>query len=150
MTATNRQPPQIPPQEEIAQAREASRQLARLLPDGHQSLRLVTESNQHEMIALPPTALRMLVDILTQLGQGHPVTIVPGKLELTTQDVADYLNVSRPFVVGLIESGKLPARKVGTHRRVAFEDLVRYDDQQRARSRAALDELAAIDRELGL
>ena len=150
MTATSRQPPQLPPKEEIAQAKEASRQLARLLPDGHQSLRLVNGNNQHEMIAIPPSALRMLVDILTQLGQGHPVTLVPGKVELTTQEVADYLNVSRPYVVGLVESGKLPARKVGTHRRIAFEELVRYDEMDRKVRRTALDELAAIDQELRL
>ena len=150
MTATSRQPPQLPPQEEIAQAKKASRQLARLLPDGHQSLRLVNESNQHEMIAIPPSALRLLVDILTQLGQGHPVTLVPGKVELTTQEAADYLNVSRPYVVRLVETGKVLARKVGTHRRIAFEDLVRYDEDDRKSRRTALDELAAIDQELRL
>ena len=77
----------------------------------------VTEDNRHEMISIPPGAVRLFLDILTQLGQGRAVTIVPGKVELTTQDVADYLNVSRPYVVKLIESGKLPARMVGTRRR---------------------------------
>ena len=115
-----------------------------------QALRLVTDDNQHEMIAIPPGALRLLVDMLTQLGQGRAVTVLPQNAELTTQEVADYLNVSRPYVVKLIEEEKLPARKVGTRRRVAFEDLLRFDEQQRARQRAALDELARIDAELGL
>ena len=96
------------------------------------------------------SALRLMVDVLTQLGQGRAVTVLPQNAELTTQEVADYLNVSRPYVVGLIERNLLPARKVGTRRRVAFEDLVRYDEQQRAQRRAALDELARIDQELGL
>ena len=109
MSATNRRPPQIPSDEESALAREAGRQLARLLPEGERPLRLVTEDNRHEMISIPPGAVRLFVDILTQLGQGRAVTIVPGKVELTTQDVADYLNVSRPYVVKLIETGKLPA-----------------------------------------
>lgn len=157
MTAPSRRPPRLPSDHEIAQAREASRQLARLLPAGDDdsaanppALRLVTADNHHEMIAIPPGALRLLVDMLTQLGQGRAVTVLPQNAELTTQEVADYLNVSRPYVVSLIEQNKLPARKVGTRRRVAFEDLLRFDEQQRARQRAALDELARIDAELGL
>jgi excisionase family DNA binding protein len=156
MAASNRRPPRLPTNDEITQAREASRQLARLLPAGGDdaaaapALRLVTDDNHHEMIAIPPGALRLLVDMLTQLGQGRAVTVLPQNAELTTQEVADYLNVSRPYVVSLIEQDKLPARKVGTRRRVAFEHLLRYDEQQRAQRRAALDELARIDQELGL
>jgi excisionase family DNA binding protein len=150
MSATNRRPPQIPSDEESALAREAGRQLARLLPEGERPLRLVTEDNRHEMISIPPGAVRLFLDILTQLGQGRAVTIVPGKGELTTQDVADYLNVSRPYVVKLIESGKLPARMVGTRRRVSFADLIKFDEEDRKGRRAALDELAQLDQELKL
>lgn len=150
MSATNQRPPRLPPEAEIAQAKEASRQLARLLPDGQSSLQLVTDDNRHEMIAIPPSALRLMVDILTQLGQGNAVSLVPQRAELTTQEVADFLNVSRPYVVKLVESGKLPARKVGTRRRVAFEDLIRFDEEDRKTRRAALDELTRIDQELGL
>ncbi|MEY8689646.1 MAG: helix-turn-helix domain-containing protein [Leptothrix sp. (in: b-proteobacteria)] len=158
MAAPTRRPPQPPTENEITQAREASRQLARLLPPAGTdttsaaapALRLVTDDNRHEMIAIPPGALRLLVDLLTQLGQGRAVTVLPQNVELTTQEAADYLNVSRPYVVSLIEQNKLPARKVGTRRRVAFEDLLRFDEQQQAQRRAALDELARIDQELGL
>ena len=150
MSATNRRPPQIPSDEESALAREAGRQLARLLPEGERPLHLVTEDNRHEMISIPPGAARLFLDILTQLGQGRAVTIVPGKVELTTQDVADYLNVSRPYVVKLIESGKLPARLVGTRRRVSFADLIKFDEEDRKARRAALDELAQLDQELKL
>ena len=156
MIATNRRSPRPTSDDETAQAREAGRQLARLLPGspadgtGALPLRLVTGDEPHETIAIPPSALRLFVDVLTQLGQGRAVTLVPQRAELTTQEVADYLDVSRPYVVGLIERNKLPARKVGTRRRVAFEDLTRFDEQDRARRRAALDELDRIDRELGL
>jgi len=150
MTATNSRPPQLPPEDEIAQAKVASRQLARLMPEGRGPLQLVTDDNRHEMITIPPGALRLLVDILTQLGQGRGVSIIPEKAELTTQEAADYLNVSRPYVVKLVESGKLNARMVGTRRRVAFEDLIRFDDEDRKTRRAALDELAKLDQELGL
>jgi excisionase family DNA binding protein len=102
------------------------------------------------MISIPPGALRLLLDVLTQLGQGRAVTILPKKAELTTQEVADYLNVSRPYVVKLIDSGKLPARMVGTRRRIAFRDLVEFDEADRKRRRAALDEISRLDQELGL
>jgi excisionase family DNA binding protein len=140
----------MPAEDEVTQARDAGRQLARLLPDDAGSLRLVTDDNRREMIAIPPGALRLFVDVLTQLGQGRAVTLLPQRAELTTQEAADYLNVSRPYVVGLIEQNKLPARKVGTRRRIAFEDLVRFEGQDRAKRRTALDELARIDQELGL
>ena len=150
MTATHSRPPQLPGKDEQAQAKEASRQLARLLPAADQPLRLVTADNHHEMVSLPPSALRLLVDILTQLGQGRGVTLVPDKAELTTQEAADYLNVSRPYVVKLVERGQLAARLVGTHRRIAFEDLLRFDTADRQQRRAALDALSSIDQELGL
>lgn len=150
MNATNRRPPQLPPEDEIAQAKVASRQLARLMPEGRGPLQLVTDDNRHEMITIPPGALRLLVDILTQLGQGRGVAIIPEKAELTTQEAANYLNVSRPYVVKLVESGKLSARTVGTRRRIAFEDLVRFDEEGRKIRRAALDELTQLDQELGL
>lgn len=150
MSAAHRRPPQLPPEDEIAQAKAASRQLARLMPKGKLPLMLVTDDNRHEMIAIPPGALRLLVDVLTQLGQGNAVTILPQRAELTTQEAADYLNVSRPYVVGLIESGKLLARKVGTRRRVAFADLVRFDESESKVRRAALDEVTRLGQELGL
>jgi excisionase family DNA binding protein len=148
--------PELPPKGAIdaryrdTTLREAGRQLARLLPEDERPLRLVTEDTRHEMISIPPGAVRLFLDILTQLGQGRAVMIVPGKVELTTQEVADYLNVSRSYVVKLIESGKLPARLVGTRRRVSFADLIKFDGEDRKTRRAALDELARIDQELKL
>lgn len=131
----------------MAQAKEAGRQLARLLPDDQHPLRLVTENNRHEIISIPPGAVRLFLDVLTQLGQGRGVTILPKKAELTTQEAADYLNVSRPYVVKLINSGALPARVVGTRRRIAFQDLIRFDEADRKRRRAALNEIAQLDTE---
>ena len=150
MSSASQRPPQFPTEAEMAQAKEAGRQLARLLPEGQLPLRLVTENNQHEMISIPPGAVRLFLDVLTQLGQGRGVTILPKKAELTTQEVADFLNVSRPYVVKLIESGALPARAVGTRRRVAFQDLIKFDEADRKRRRAALNEIARLDQDLGI
>jgi excisionase family DNA binding protein len=150
MSASNAPPPTFPTADEVAQAREAGRQLARLLPGDRHPLRLVTDDNRHEMISIPPGAVRLFLDVLTQLGQGRAVTILPKKAELTTQEAADYLNVSRPYVVKLIDSGKLPARTVGTRRRIAFQDLVEFDEADRKGRRAALNEIGRLDQELGL
>ena len=144
MSATNRRPPQIPSDEESTQAREAARQLARLLPEGNRPLRLVTEGDGRETISIPPGAVRLFLDTLTQLGQGRAVTIAPEQAELTAQEVADYLNVSCPYVAKLNESGKLPARMVGQRRHVSLADLIKFDEEDRKARRTALDELRRI------
>jgi excisionase family DNA binding protein len=150
MPATNRRPPRVPSDEASAQAREAARQLARLLPESERPLRLVAEGDGRESISIPPDAVRLFLDALTQLGQGRAVTIGPGKAELTTQEVADYLNVPCSYVAKLIESGKLPARMVGRRRHVSFADLLKFDEEDRKARRTALDELRRIDQELKL
>jgi excisionase family DNA binding protein len=103
-----------------------------------------------EPIDLPYVVTRLLVDILKQTAAGNAVTLVPVSAEVTTSQAADLLNVSRPFLIGLVENGTLPARRVGTHRRLPLRDVLAYKAENFARRSKALDELVALDQALGL
>jgi excisionase family DNA binding protein len=114
------------------------------------SLSLELEGGQLASVSIPAQVLDLVQGILVQMAQGNAVTLVPVHAELTTQQAADLLNVSRPFLIERLEQGEIPFRKVGTHRRIRLADLMAYKrsiDQQRA---TALDELAAQAEELGM
>jgi excisionase family DNA binding protein len=99
---------------------------------------------------LPAAAARLLRDMLKEMGAGNAVTLVPVEAEITTQQAADLLNVSRPYVVGLIDKGVLPARLVGNQRRLPLKDVLVYKAEEHAKRLDALEELSALDQELGL
>jgi excisionase family DNA binding protein len=102
-----------------------------------------------DALVVPRQAAIMLAQILGFLANGQGVTVTPSNAMLTTQQAADFLNVSRPYLIKLLEAGDIPFEKVGTHRRVAFGELMEYkrrDDQERRR---AADELTELGQELG-
>jgi excisionase family DNA binding protein len=133
-------------------ARESSRILATRKLGRRTSVRiqLLDDGAQAEAVAVPTSALRLFLHLLTEMSQGNAVALIPTHAELTTQQAADLLNVSRPYIVKLLDEGKIPSRHVGKYRRVRFDDLMRYkrkDDQSRAK---VLDQLTAEAQELGL
>jgi excisionase family DNA binding protein len=135
-------------------ARESVPVLTRLLRSKRKpaDLRLQIQqgSRSGEAITIPVAALHLLKDILEEMGKGNGVTLLPLNAELTTQQAADLLNVSRPYLIGLLEEGKIPFRLVGKHRRIRREDLMAYkrrDDQARLR---VLEELVAQAQELNM
>jgi excisionase family DNA binding protein len=138
-----------PTKADSALAKVSSQQLAAHLGNAGLRLELKTGTTSEELV-LPPSALLLLVRILTEIGQGNAVTLTPIRAELTTQQAADLLNVSRPHLVKLLDEGAIPSRKVGSHRRVELEDLLLYKRNFLAKRHAALDELQALSQELDL
>ncbi len=111
---------------------------------------VVAEGDVSTRAMVPLAAFELLMDVLAHLANGHGVTVMPLKAELTTQQAADLLNVSRPFLIKLLDQRQLPFRKVGTHRRVLLKDVATYKRLDDARRKEAADALAAEAQELGL
>ncbi len=142
----------IPTEDETQLAQESSRIFASHIPQ-HRStieLKVVEDDNSEEKVVIPAAAFHLLVDILAQMAQGNAVTLIPIHAELSTQEAADILNVSRPFIIKLIETGEIICRKVGRHRRIRFEDLMTYKQKIDSDRLQALDELAAQAQELNM
>ena len=144
--------PVAPTERESQLAEESSRALSSYVRDDEeQTIRVIPEGGRREeSVTIPAVAFRLLVNILTQMAQGNAVTLIPVHAELTTQEAADILNVSRPFLVKLLEEGEIPYRKVGTRRRVLYRDVAEYKRRIDERRRATLDELAAQAQELDM
>jgi excisionase family DNA binding protein len=144
------EPPKMSAQE-LEMARVAQRCIMEALDRSKAvSITLMSDGDEQPSVAVPPAALKLIGQLLGALSEGRPVVLMPGKQELTTVEAANYLNVSRPFVIKEIEAGRLPHRMVGRHRRIAFEDLVTYERKMREKQRAALERMAENERELGL
>lgn len=115
------------------------------------TLQVKTEGETKALsVTIPKEAFELFLEILGQMANGNAVTIVPVHAELTTQQAADVLNVSRPFLVKLLEEGKIPCRLVGTHRRIKMAELMTYKDTDDAERKAVLDGLAAAAQKHGL
>ena len=141
-----------PSQADTLLARESSRRLAahRFGRRAQVSIQLLDGDKAAETLAVPASALRLFLHLLTEMSEGNAVTLIPAHAELTTQQAADLLNVSRPYVVKLLDGGEIPSRTVGKYRRVRLDDLMAFkqkDDDARA---TVLDQLSAEAQELGM
>ena len=141
-----------PTESEAILARESSRLLTthKLGQRASVRIRLFDEEEGAETAEVPASALRLFLHLLTEMSQGNAVTLIPTHAELTTQQAAGLLNVSRPYLVKLLDEGKIPFRTVGKYRRIRFGDLEAYkrrDDQARA---SVLDQLTEEAQKLGM
>jgi excisionase family DNA binding protein len=137
--------------EEADMARTAQRFIVESLDHSRSaSITLTSDTGEAPSISVPTKTLRLIADLLGLMAERRPVSLTPLNHELTTVEAAQFLNVSRPFVIKEIEEGRLPHRKVGSHRRVQFSDLLKYAEAMHAQQAQALQRLADNAAELGL
>ena len=145
---------ELPDQTESAQAASAVQELTTFLrahPTPTARVQLVADEADGEThVVVPAVAFRFFVDILAELANGNAVTVAPVHAELTTQQAADLLNVSRPYLIKLLEERRIPYRRVGNRRKVMLVDLLSYKRQDDAHREEILDELTQEAERLGL
>lgn len=110
----------------------------------------IQSDSEKTSVVLPVAAFRLFIDILANLSQGNAVQVVPVHAELTTQEAADLLMVSRPYLIQLLDRRQINFRKVGTHRRIKYSDLLDFKNREEVSRDKALDELARQAQELGM
>ncbi len=138
------------PENQLTVASDASERLHPMANGEDSRKHYIYETKGEEPIELPTGAVALLADVLELMARGHGITLFPRIAEVTTVEAADILNVSRPYVIKLLDAGEMPYRTVGRHRRIRLEDLLGYKDESDKRSREAMDELVALSQELGL
>ncbi len=146
--------PVQPNEHDVAVATSALSTVRRYLErhdNGPEEVRIrVDEADDGSELVVPRGALELFARVLAHMAAGQAVSVVPAHAELTTQQAADLLNVSRPFLIGLLEAGEIDYRKVGAHRRVTMSSLMDYMRRDDERRRKTADELTALSQELGL
>jgi excisionase family DNA binding protein len=136
---------------EMEMARVAQRCIMEALDHSRAAaITLTTDNGDHPCVDVPPAALKLIGQLLGAMSEGRSITLMPANREFTTVEAAHFLYVSRPFVIKEIEEGRLPHRMVGSHRRIAFDDLVAYANRMREKQASALERMADNARELGL
>ncbi|NIF21481.1 helix-turn-helix domain-containing protein [Candidatus Pantoea multigeneris] len=141
----------LPAPKEIEAAVRGQRELATYLSTRleTQTISIQDAENVSHQIELPTSALMMLMTILGEVAEGNAVQVVPIHAELTTQEAANILNVSRPHLVKLLEEGELKFHKTGRHRRVFFADLMKYKEQRDQQSQKAMQDLSDLSQDMG-
>lgn len=145
------QPRPAPSVQEADLARKSSHVLAQVADQHHSLILQIEDAEQDQVLELPPMAVSLLLDALEAMAAGQSVSLVSEEAELTTVEAARVLNVSRPYLIGLLEGGRIPYRKVGTHRRVRLADVLAYKAEDDLAREAVLDQLAreAQDQDMG-
>jgi excisionase family DNA binding protein len=136
---------------EAARAQKSSLEIKQFLGvDRDITITIARQNGERLEATIPAFALQILGYVLNEVSQGKPVTLIPPHAELTTSQAAEILHVSRPHVIKMLEQGLIPYRKVGTKRRIRYEDIRAYLETEKAARRETLKALAAHDQEIGL
>lgn len=139
----------MPNEQEAELAASSGRILAACTGKGDQTtLRLIDDNKD---ITVPIKAIHMLADILNQMALGNAISIIPIHAELTTQQAADFLNVSRPYLISnVLDAGLLPFHMAGNRRKIYFKDIMEYKAKKKAENRKTMAELAKLSQEMNL
>ena len=143
-------PTHLPTPQEAEEAKITSRALSKYATNERLHIKIASNNNESDDLILPGYAINLLLDILTEMSKGNAITVMPIHAELSTQETAEFLNVSRPHLVDMLEQGKIPFRKVGAHRRVMAKDVIDYKQHLDADRLKALDKLVAQAQELDM
>lgn len=138
----------VPSETDTEKAKNFSRLLAREI--GEEDRVSIQKADDGESVELPRPVFNILMKVLAVMSEGKAFTLIPIDKELTTQQAADILNVSRPYLNKLLDVGEIPHRKVGRNRRIKFSDLMDYREKQDEISKDALQQLASQAQELDM
>ncbi|MCX6989500.1 MAG: helix-turn-helix domain-containing protein [Chlamydiae bacterium] len=151
---SRRTDPVLPKTRDIALAEDALSHMSKFMSQvGSKDIHFALQGLRGKEViefSLTPPVVELIFRTIVHIAKGDAVTIVPFHAELTTQEAANFLNVSRPYLIGLLEGGKIPFRKVGRHRRVLFEELVKYKELSKEKSRKMHEKLTDESQDLGM
>ena len=144
-------PKTLPSAEDVALARESGRALSTVLQTraDTQQIDFHDDKGAVRTVRIPTSALRLLLEVLTEIGQGNAVSVIPIHAELTTQEAADVLGISRSTLVRMLEAGELPFERIRRHRRLYLSDVLEYRERQRRASDEALSDMVADAQAMG-
>ncbi len=140
----------LPTEQEVEAAKQSSRTLAKYADADRVQLSIKVNNQVTDDLILSGQQMQLLLHILAETAQGNAVSIMPIHAELSTQEAANILNVSRPHLVKLLEQGELKFHKIGSHRRILAQDLMTYKKQLQTQRHNTLDELTALSQTLGM
>lgn len=141
--------PLVPTPSETLIAREALPRLEAIAETGG-DIRVRVLESADVVVPLPAVVVKLIVSVLAAVAEGKPVSVIPSDAALTTQQAADLLNVSRPYLFRLIEAGEIPFDRIGAHRRLRVADLLAYREKSLSEREAAIRNMVSLSQDLGL
>ncbi|MGL4930084.1 MAG: excisionase family DNA-binding protein [Plesiomonas sp.] len=142
----------LPSAEEIALAKLGSQELSAVIETNGEAqlINIADKLGKFHAVTVPASALKLMIEVLTQLGEGNSVSITPIHAELTTQEGADMLNMSRPTFIKLLDAGEISFSRTGNRRKVPFSAVIEYKNKLESQRLEALSTLSELDQEMGM